>query len=57
MINAGADAIIVASALINIINKTKDNNDDNNNDDNTQMFEHIQSFVASMKNVCRIENS
>jgi tryptophan synthase alpha chain len=52
MINAGADAIIVATALINIINKTKDNNNNN-----TQMLEQVRSFVASMKKVCRIENS
>jgi tryptophan synthase alpha chain len=50
MINAGADAIIVASALINIINETKDNNN------NRQMLEQIRYFVASMKKVCRKEN-
>jgi len=49
MINAGADAIIVASALIDKINKTKDN-------DSREVLEEIRSFVACMKKVCKIEN-
>ena len=50
MINAGADAIIVASALIDKINKTKDK-------DSREVLEEIRSFVACMKKVCKIENN
>ncbi len=45
MINAGADAIIVASAIINIIEHYRE--------DKKRMLQELQSFVLSMKNACR----
>ncbi|HEX2068087.1 MAG TPA: tryptophan synthase subunit alpha [Nitrososphaeraceae archaeon] len=44
MINAGADAIIVASAIINIIEHYRE--------DKKRMLQELQSFVLSMKNAC-----
>ena len=45
MINAGADAIIVASAIINTIEHYRE--------DKKRMLQELQSFVLSMKNACR----
>ena len=45
MINAGADAIIVASAIISTIEHYRE--------DKKRMLQELQSFVLSMKNACR----
>jgi tryptophan synthase alpha chain len=45
MINAGADAIIVASAIINRIEHYRE--------DKKKMLQELRSFVLSMKNACR----
>jgi tryptophan synthase alpha chain len=45
MINAGADAIIVASAIINIIEQYRE--------DKKRMLQELQSFVLNMKNASR----
>jgi tryptophan synthase alpha subunit len=45
MINAGANAIIVASAIINTIEHYRE--------DKKRMLQELQSFVLSMKNACR----
>ncbi|HEX7208234.1 MAG TPA: tryptophan synthase subunit alpha [Nitrososphaeraceae archaeon] len=44
MINAGADAIIVASAIINTIEHYRE--------DKKKMLQELRSFVLSMKNAC-----
>jgi tryptophan synthase alpha subunit len=45
MIDSGADAIIVASALINKIKNSKV--------DEGEMVEEIKSFVSDMKKACK----
>jgi tryptophan synthase alpha chain len=44
MINAGADAIIVASAIINTIEHYRE--------DKKKMLQELRSFILSMKNAC-----
>jgi tryptophan synthase alpha chain len=56
MINAGADAVIVASAIINIIkNYTHgiDNNNNSNNKKKEEMLNNVRTFVSSMKKSCK----
>ena len=54
MINAGADAVIVASAIINIIKNYTDGIDDNsNNKKKEEMLKNVRIFVSTMKKSCR----
>ena len=50
MINAGADAVVVASAIINIMKRYID--EPNNNKKKKEMLKNIGIFVASMKKSC-----
>ena len=51
MINAGADAVIVASAIINIMKRYTDGRD--NNKKKEEMLKNVRIFVSSMKKSCR----
>jgi tryptophan synthase alpha subunit len=54
MINAGADAVIVASAIINIIKNYTDGIDNNsNNKKKEEMLKNVRIFVSSMKKSCK----
>jgi tryptophan synthase alpha chain len=54
MINAGADAVIVASAIINIIKNYTDGIDNNsNNKKKEEMLKNVRFFVSSMKKSCK----
>jgi tryptophan synthase alpha chain len=50
MINAGADAVIVASAIINIMKRYTDGRD--NNKKKEEMLKKVRIFVSSMKKSC-----
>ena len=50
MINAGADAVVVASAIINIMKSYID--EPNNNKKKKEMLKNIGIFVSSMKKSC-----
>jgi tryptophan synthase alpha chain len=50
MINAGADAVIVASAIINIMKRYYDGRD--NNKKKEEMLKKVRIFVSSMKKSC-----
>jgi tryptophan synthase alpha chain len=50
MIDAGADAVIVASAIINIMKEYIDGRD--NNKTNEEMLNNVRNFVSSMKKSC-----
>lgn len=51
MINAGADAVIVASAIINIMKHYTDGRD--NNKKKEEMLKNVRIFVSTMKKSCR----
>jgi tryptophan synthase alpha subunit len=50
MINAGADAVIVASAIINIMKGYIDGR--HNNKKKEEMLNNVRIFVSSMKKSC-----
>jgi tryptophan synthase alpha chain len=52
MINAGADAIIVASAIINIMKVYT--SDIKNTKKKKEMMKSVSNFVSSMKSACRV---
>ena len=52
MIRAGADAIIIASAIIKIIKSHATLEDINKNKDKEEMLKNVSSFVSSIKKAC-----
>ena len=54
MINAGADAVIIASAIINIIKGYNYGNDNNNSNSKKkeEMLKNVRMFVSKMKKSC-----
>jgi len=52
MIRAGADAIIIASAIIKIIKSHATLEDINKNKYKEEMLKNVSSFVSSIKEAC-----